>query len=58
MLTLLVEGDARKELEASAKEYRISHQVEFAGLVDQQTIADTLQSSDVFVRRALQKAYP
>jgi glycosyltransferase involved in cell wall biosynthesis len=57
-LTLLGDGDARQDLEASAKEYGISQQVHFAGFVDQKTITDTLRSSDIFVLPSFAEGIP
>lgn len=57
-LNLLGDGDARQELEASANEYGISEQVQFAGFVDQKTIADTLKSSDIFVLPSFAEGIP
>lgn len=57
-LTLLGDGEERQRLEASAKEYGISQQVSFAGFVDQKTIADTLQASDIFVLPSFAEGIP
>jgi len=57
-LTLLGDGDARKDLEISAKAYGISQYVHFAGFVDQKTIASTLQASDIFVLPSFAEGIP
>jgi len=57
-LTLLGDGDDRKRLEAAAIEYGINNKVNFAGFVDQKTIADTLQSSDIFVLPSFAEGIP
>jgi colanic acid/amylovoran biosynthesis glycosyltransferase len=57
-LSLLGDGDARQELEGSAKEYGISQHIKFFGFVDQKTIANTLQSSDIFVLPSFAEGIP
>jgi colanic acid/amylovoran biosynthesis glycosyltransferase len=57
-LTLLGDGEARQELVTSAMDHGISQQVKFAGFVDQKTIADTLQSSDIFVLPSFAEGIP
>ncbi|MGH1438525.1 MAG: glycosyltransferase family 4 protein [Cellvibrionaceae bacterium] len=57
-LTLLGDGDARQQLEAAAIEYGIKDKVKFAGFVDQKTIAETLNSSDIFVLPSFAEGIP
>ncbi len=57
-LTLLGDGEDRAFLENLAKEMDVDDRVIFGGFVDQETIANTLRASDIFVLPSFAEGIP
>ncbi len=57
-LTLLGDGEDRQRLESSAEQFQLTDSVIFKGFVDQKTIADTLNASDIFVLPSFAEGIP
>ncbi len=57
-LTLIGDGEDRQRLEQLTREYQLDAQIDFAGFVDQTTIANTLAASDIFVLPSFAEGIP